>query len=770
MGTYTLNEIGNGSGKKTYSLDEVMSKPVAKYDAIKFDPTKTAQGGKDMLGGVVGSAGGIGATLAQPFQWAAQGSLGNNADMRKNMEANIKGITGANKDSTTYKTTKLLTDIALTAPVGGLVGNGAKALGAEALGNSIASGGFQLGNTGGNAVVNGLTRIAGGAINGGTTAGLINPSDTGTGAFIGGAIPIAGKVGYEAFKLGGKALAPFTEAGRESLLTDNLIQMLGDKSDRIAYNLSKAKGNTAGFNPTVGQAGDSAELSAFERMFKNRNAGLFQQTIGDQNKALADAANSLGGSDLDRAALVAARSKAVDNLYTNSQADMIESSPELESLFKRPAIADALNAVKLNAANRNVDGIVSDRIINGALYQDGAPEYLSSFSRPDLMQGDLISGATGKNVVQQVRKMGGVNINQILDITGEKTGRAARAPVGFFHKNGLGADDLAQQLDSLGYIPHEEMQVDGGVQYVKNAIQDHLGGNKTYALDDAPLYAPNYFGTKTINHANSNGVNGVGDYSVNPVYSGKTLQEIKFALDAAKKFNPMASTGERMTQAGVFDASNAYNKFLSENIPDMRKADALFSDMSKPINQLDIGNEIRDRFIPAQYRDLPIPSQLNRANLAKIYQDTGDQLAKKVTGFKGSTLENSLSGQQKTILSNLIKDNQMVNAGEMLGKGSGSPTYQHLTYSAKGENGGLLDKAINSTKLISNTAKLFSAAREAISHKSLDAQMATMLQNPNVTGQQIANRLQGLSLPKPVINEILNKYGLLQIPSVVSAQ
>ena len=201
----------------------------------------------------------------------------------------------------------------------------------------------------------------------------------------------------------------------------------------------------------------------------------------------------------------------------------------------------------------------------------------------------------------------------------------------------------------------------------------------------------------------------------------------------------------------------------------MRKADSLFAEKSKPINQLDIGNEIRDRFIPARYRGDSAPLQFNRNELAKILNDSGDTLAKKVTGFKGSTLKGELSSKQYQDLQNIVKDNKLIDLGDNLGRGIGSPTYQHLAYNAKGENSGLLGKIAG----VSSTGRALSSARDFLLTKPLqkmDADMAKMLQDPNTTGLTIHRYLKQSNAPKPAINAILEKYGLLNVPSVAIAQ
>ena len=201
-------------------------KPVQPYSKFQFDPTKTAQGGKDISGGVLEGAGSVGATIAQPFQYVYDKATGKtdiglanlitgvkplstNAEMRKNMHENIGQY--SNQDSSAYKLSKLGTEIGLTYPLGTFLGKGSQALSElkalqatpnvvsalSKLSNAIPSNGFNLGRTSATTLMEkagdlGL-RGLGGAINGGATAGLIDPSNAGTGAMIGGLIPLGVK-------------------------------------------------------------------------------------------------------------------------------------------------------------------------------------------------------------------------------------------------------------------------------------------------------------------------------------------------------------------------------------------------------------------------------------------------------------------------------------------------------------------------------------------------------------------------------------------------
>lgn len=115
-------------------------------------------------------------------------------------------------------------EMVATAPVGGVLGSGAKAMGASpALVNALTTGGMRAGTN----VAPGFlpaaadlaTRMAGGAITGGAAGALVSGDAEGakSGAIIGGALPVIGKAAQLAGALGKKAIGGTTGVGEEAL-------------------------------------------------------------------------------------------------------------------------------------------------------------------------------------------------------------------------------------------------------------------------------------------------------------------------------------------------------------------------------------------------------------------------------------------------------------------------------------------------------------------------------------------------------------------------
>lgn len=174
---------------------------------------KIKQGAGNAVAGAVRGAGSIGATLLAPIDMASDAldgkglSLESNRQRRADMDSALQQL-GADPDSLLYKGGKLAGEVAGTAGAGGVVANGARALGASpALAGAIESAGFA---GGGNPVI----RAVGGAINGAATAGLVDPSQAKTGAVVGAVLPTGVKVAGKA----GEAISNGMQEGAKRLM------------------------------------------------------------------------------------------------------------------------------------------------------------------------------------------------------------------------------------------------------------------------------------------------------------------------------------------------------------------------------------------------------------------------------------------------------------------------------------------------------------------------------------------------------------------------
>jgi hypothetical protein len=568
--------------------------------------------------GLLGGAADIGDTLINASTYLPRKieSLAGGDTLNKINEQRSQGLDSFNKqydDDAFYGAGKLTSNIAGTAGVGNVLAVGAQAAKMNKLANALKSSGFSLGDTGGNRLVNAATRVAGAGGTGAASAGMVNPDDTLEGGVISAALPVVGKVGYGTAKTIGKAVAPLTKKGNNQILADVLLNKTGGQADDVIANLENAQGYTQGFNPTVGQASNSADLATLERMFSEANPSQFQGVRESQNEALANAMRNMGGDDLQRQALVTAREDATKGLYNQAQTAPVKMTPELQGLMQRPSMQTALSDAEKLALEKG---------------QQFSP--------------DNMTGADAQRIK-------------------------------------MAMDDLTNKAPMIG-----------------------IGGNE--------------------------------------------LNSIK-------------------------DTRQAYLGELEKQIPEYLQANSTFRDLSKPISQMDLGNEIANKYIPAIYRDVPSPNQLNHDQLAKVLRDNGDKLAQSVTGFKGSTLENTLSPEQLKALENAVKDTQYIKAGQLKGKPTNSSTFQNLAFNQGLEQEGILDGILPSvlSKVGGNVLDVGKKLVYGNANEKLTQQLADALLNPKKAAELMRGR-QGQLTKQQAMAQLLARPEYAQSIGVLTAQ
>jgi hypothetical protein len=98
------------------------------------------------------------------------------------------------------------------------------------------------------------------------------------------------------------------------------------------------------------------------------------------------------------------------------------------------------------------------------------------------------------SITQKIKKMGGIELSAIKDISGERrTGKGiASIPPGLFTRNGRGLDDLAISLHDEGY-PIDINDVDGGVADLAEMIRYEIDGHeKFYPGDPSERFEKQY--------------------------------------------------------------------------------------------------------------------------------------------------------------------------------------------------------------------------------------------------------------------------------------
>lgn len=158
--------------------------------------------------------------------------------------------------------------------------------------------------------------------------------------------------------------------------------------------------------------------------------------------------------------------------------------------------------------------------------------------------------------------------------------------------------------------------------------------------------------------------------------SARILHYTKRALDIqAEKTTGEAKQAILETKAKVI--SLLESKGFS---PSYREARDTYAKMSRPINQMEIGQELLNRVKPALADFAGDPAALPRVR-AEAYAQAlrnADETAKRVTGFRGARMESVMEPEQMQSLTGVARDLSRRAMAQEAGKVSGSPTAQYL--------------------------------------------------------------------------------------------
>jgi hypothetical protein len=340
---------------------------------------------------------GIGGTLKKAAEGAALGisDIGNTAlnvlsylpgklspeiaQWNRTRNADFEALTDQNKDSTAFKVGRIGGNVAVTLPVGGILGGSARALGASpSLAAAIGTGGMRAAGATGAASLG--IRAAGGALTGGASAALVDPDHIARGALVGAATPLAllgtGKVaGYAGNSLK-SLIQPFTEAGQDSIAASILAKF--GAGGPMAVDATQL---VPGSLPTLAEATGNAGIAGLQRAARDLRPNAFVAREEGNAAARLAAFDGAAGDKAAIAAADAARENAANALYGQAfTADSMRRSlaqgaqqtrapfsgvglsaapedlatPGLRELANRPGFQSAIDAAKQMAANKGV--------------------------------------------------------------------------------------------------------------------------------------------------------------------------------------------------------------------------------------------------------------------------------------------------------------------------------------------------------------------------------------------------------------------------------
>lgn len=427
----------------------------------------------------------------------------------------------------------------------------------------------------------------------------------------------------------------------------------------------------------------------------------------------------------------------------------------------------------------NPDKIVSDTLLR-AVGQKGANDILTSNPLTAVTPGVKYSAAqsTGnqglaaledvykaQNAAGPLNQQAAQNRQALADsIRGLAKDEAAKTAAETARNNAV--EDLYNQAKAGTYPASPEL----------NSILNTPAGQTAKRMADQKFANIRTMGkTQAIPSSQGAIVDSSGNpFMINPEvpaeYQGKYLHEIKLNLDKLARLNPQ-NAADASALSGVDDVRSAYNSWLEDNIPQYGQAKSTYAQLSKPINQMDIGTVLKNKLLPATSGD--IPTSLNAASYARSLQDP-NALAAYATGYPRANFGQIMGPENASLVNGINQDASRMAEINRLGAGFGSPTARreaandflgsYFANRAPGMNK-LLDMISNTPGLraVSGATGKFGNMLKS----QINANMATKLEDMLATNdpEQLRALLQDAlsrnSVGKPTLGQLLSQphYG-----------
>lgn len=157
--------------------------------------------------------------------------------------------------------------------------------------------------------------------------------------------------------------------------------------------------------------------------------------------------------------------------------------------------------------------------------------------------------------------------------------------------------------------------------------------------------------------------------------SGKTLHYLKMALDDLAD-NPQATGIAGNEARAIRSTRNEFLAWVEKQIPDYKKARETYTKLSKPLNQMEVGRELRNKLQPA-LADFGANARIRPQSYAQALRE-GDATAARVLDRSNASLKDIMTPDQLRTLRQVGEQlARRANADEM-GRAVGSNTGQNI--------------------------------------------------------------------------------------------
>lgn len=346
-----------------------------------------------------------------------------------------------------------------------------------------------------------------------------------------------------------------------------------------------------------------------------------------------------------------------------------------------------------------------------------------------------MSAADPEAYTQRGLEQSSSRLQALRNIAGDDASKAAAIKA-----RDAATKDVYAQAKNTSYIVDDSLE---------NLLQRPLVKK---ALGRAEEIAKNDGRTFAINSTTSAPFSGVGGKSAEKVkgITGYSLQDIKMAMDDMLKDPASGIVGKEAEQARNLRGS--IMSWMENANPEFKAARTTYSNMSQPINQMDVGGALLEKVTPA-LSDYGALGKETGAKYAQALRNS-DDLVKNATGFKGADLESVMGSQNMQRLEAVAQDLARKSNAQELGRGVGSNTFQNFAMDNLAQTMGMPSavKALGSMiPGMAPTTTLLLKGGQAVggmAYKSADEQMRRDMAQALLNPQAAARLMDAASKPQ----------------------
>ena len=504
------------------------------------------------------------------------------------------------------------------------------------------------------------------------------------------------------FNVASKALAPLGSVDtKERVIGRALNRVTDPNSDDVIARLESAQGLIPGSFPTAAEVAKSGGMAAMQRAVASAYPEQFAQRISDNAAARRAALQEIAGDEAKMQAAQEARNLGTSNDYLIVHDQIIPETPELKKILQTQAGQQAIEAAKKIASNEY-------RKFGDAVSAPMTSKEMTDFEN-SLNQANNVQFQNEQNAIKQpavhwtqqgikendnlltaIRKLGGINKEMAQQTYGNRIWE--ELPSGLFrNQGGHSLDDLITLLADHGYISETAMPKDlvetlyfGHPENIFSLKKTNF--NDIYAPDRteqdvahdqldrliAALEKQNQLKTTPKKQTK---IDNIEEEEETPkFYHGKdlhTIQRAMGAMAADRNIDPVL----RHSIGNVF---SDYKSLLEREIPGLLDVNQKYAELSKPINQMQVGQELLNK-LGDSLSNYTMNSTEMKNRYATALNDVRGNLVKQATGGIKRDLEDVMTPDQMNTLKNIAVELGRKQNAENEGRGVASNTYQHLS-------------------------------------------------------------------------------------------